>query len=105
MNIVCLPYGTFIYRTNCINTPSFKVLNILIVEDVEENRYLLKAYLKKEPHCIDFAGNGKVALELYKANSYDMVFMDIQMPIMDGYEATKLIREYETSICRALSSW
>jgi len=42
---------------------------------------------------IDYAINGLEALELFKKNSYDMIFMDIQMPMMDGLESTKLIKE------------
>ena len=70
-------------------------LKILLVDDNEENRFLILTYLKKFPFTIDIAENGEVALEKMKSSSYDVVLMDIQMPIMDGLEATKLYRTWE----------
>ncbi|MFT5395992.1 MAG: CheY-like chemotaxis protein, partial [Gammaproteobacteria bacterium] len=69
--------------------------HILLVEDNPDNRMLIKAYLKKTPYSLDEAENGSIAVELFKQNNYDMVFMDVQMPVMDGHEATRLIREWE----------
>ncbi len=69
--------------------------HILLVEDNPDNRMLIKAYLKKTPHTLDEAENGAVAVEMYKENHYDVVFMDVQMPVMDGHQATRLIREWE----------
>lgn len=70
--------------------------NILLVDDSEDNRFLMKAFLKKTNLIVDTAENGEEAFEKFKNNSYDLIFMDIQMPIMDGYSATILIRDYET---------
>jgi len=72
-------------------------MNILIVEDNEDNRLLLISYLKSTPHIVNIAENGAVALEKYKAvkGMYDLVIMDMQMPVMDGYTATSLIRVWE----------
>lgn len=72
-----------------------RVLRILLTEDSEDNRFLFTSYLKNQPVVLDIAENGRIAVEKFKTNEYDMVLMDIQMPIMDGYTATKLIREYE----------
>ncbi len=69
--------------------------NILLVDDNEENRFLILTYLKKFPFTIDIAENGEIALEKMKATSYDVVLMDIQMPVMDGLEATKHYRTWE----------
>jgi len=69
--------------------------HILLVEDNPDNRLLIKAYLKKTPHKLDEAENGAIAVDMYKQGSYDLVFMDVQMPVMDGHEATKLIRAWE----------
>ncbi len=72
-----------------------KAKHILLVEDNPDNRMLIKAYLKKTPHSLDEAENGSIAVDMYKQGNYDLVFMDVQMPIMDGHEATKLIRAWE----------
>lgn len=68
---------------------------ILLVEDVEENRLLIKAYLSKTPFELDLAENGFEAIERVKQFHYDLILMDMQMPIMDGYTATRKIRELE----------
>ena len=68
---------------------------ILLVEDNEDNRLLVRTFLKKFPYTIDEAENGEVAVNLYRENSYNLVLMDVQMPIMDGHEATRAIRVIE----------
>ncbi len=70
-------------------------LNILLVDDSEDNRTLIKAYLKNTKHKIIEAENGQLAYERIQVGKFDIVFMDVQMPIMDGYQATKLIRAWE----------
>jgi CheY-like chemotaxis protein len=70
-------------------------LHILLVEDNEDNRTLITFYLNKTNHQIDMAENGKIAVGKFKANRYDLVLMDIQMPVLDGYSATTQIRAYE----------
>ena len=76
---------------------SERVLRILLVDDFEDNQNLIQAYLKKYPHQMDMAGNGKEACEKAMRETYDVILMDIQMPEMDGYTATRLIREREAS--------
>ncbi|MFH0350549.1 MAG: response regulator [Chromatiales bacterium] len=71
-------------------------LPILLVEDTPDNRLLIKAYLRKTPYKIEDAENGSVALQKFKTHAYGLVLMDIQMPVMDGHQATRAMREWET---------
>lgn len=77
------------------STKDASSLNILLVDDFKDNRTLILAYLKKMPYKTEIAENGKIAVEKFMAGSYDLVLMDIQMPIMDGYTAIQTIREWE----------
>ncbi|MBF0622690.1 MAG: response regulator, partial [Magnetococcales bacterium] len=70
-------------------------LRILLVDDSDDNRLLVQVYLKKEPHSIDIAENGQLAVEAHIKHHYDLIFMDMQMPVMDGYTATREIRAWE----------
>ncbi|MBA7588855.1 Aerobic respiration control sensor protein ArcB [subsurface metagenome] len=71
--------------------------NILIVEDNEINQQIMKLSLIKLVKNVDVAENGKTALDMFGLNRYDIILMDIQMPIMNGITATKKIREIEKS--------
>jgi two-component system sensor histidine kinase/response regulator len=72
-----------------------RALRILLAEDSPDNQVLIRSYLKQTPHRLDIADNGAIALELFKNGYYDLILMDVQMPVMDGYEATKAIRAWE----------
>ena len=65
---------------------------ILIAEDNDSN-YILMTYILKKYYQFERAKNGQEAVEMAEKNAYDLVLMDIKMPIMDGLEATKAIRE------------
>ncbi|HEY9073097.1 MAG TPA: response regulator, partial [Desulfobaccales bacterium] len=71
-------------------------LRILLVDDSTDNRLLVQAYLKTSPYQLDLAENGEVAVEKFKSGEYDLVLMDMQMPVMDGYTATRTIRAWES---------
>jgi two-component system sensor histidine kinase/response regulator len=73
-------------------------MKILLVEDTEDNRLLIRAFLQKSSVEIEEAENGKIAFEKFKKNVYDLVLMDMQMPVMDGYTATRKIRAWEKRI-------
>ncbi|MEG3638152.1 ATP-binding protein [Magnetococcus sp. PR-3] len=68
---------------------------ILLVDDSEDNRMLITAFLKKTEHVLTLAENGVEAVDLCLNEPFDLVFMDIQMPVMDGITATKEIRLWE----------
>jgi CheY-like chemotaxis protein len=74
---------------------SRKPISILIAEDSESNQNLLALYFKKTACILDFADNGRQAVDKFKTNRYDVVLMDIFMPVMDGLEATRIIRSFE----------
>jgi len=73
-------------------------MKILLVEDTEDNRLLIRAFLKESSVEIEEAENGKIAFEKFKKNVYDLVLMDMQMPVMDGYTATRKIRAWEKRV-------
>lgn len=67
-------------------------INILLVDDEENIRHLLGAYLKKEGYNIFHSDNGRRAIEILQRESIQLVVLDIMMPVMDGFEALKIIR-------------
>lgn len=69
--------------------------NVLVAEDNSNNQLLIKLILEKFGLNVTITQNGQIALDEYKKNNYDLVLMDINMPIMDGLTALKHIREYE----------
>ncbi|KJY83265.1 histidine kinase [Vibrio galatheae] len=71
---------------------------ILVVDDKEIQRTLVKLYLEQLGYGVILANNGKVAIEIIHSNPIDLVFMDIQMPVMNGYEAASIIKHSYPSI-------
>lgn len=72
-------------------------LNILLAEDNTVNQRLAKRMLEKRGHKIDIVSNGQEAIDAVASSKYDVVLMDMQMPEMDGLEATQIIRRTEAS--------
>ena len=70
-------------------------IRILLVDDNPINRKLAKIHLDKYGHEIEMAVNGLESVEKFRDNEYDLILMDINMPVMDGIQATKEIREVE----------
>lgn len=79
---------------------SGEIQRILLVDDSLENRQLMRLLLHTLPLELHEAGNGQEAFDLFAENSYDLIFMDIQMPVMDGFTATRMIRHHEESTGR-----
>ncbi|WP_165605836.1 response regulator [Flavivirga aquatica] len=71
----------------------FNKFNVLVAEDNRMNQKVIKFLLERQGADCTFAKNGLEAVELYKILDFDMIFMDIYMPDMDGYEATRIIKE------------
>jgi CheY-like chemotaxis protein len=68
-------------------------LRILIAEDNEVNQLVLRRMIEKKGHLVDYVVNGIEAVEAVKRSAYDIVFMDVHMPRLNGFEATKAIKE------------
>lgn len=75
-----------------------KKSQILLVEDYPTNQMVAMGHLHSAGHQVDLAENGKQAVNAFKRKQYDIILMDIQMPVLDGYEATKAIRDVENEI-------
>lgn len=77
-----------VYRPNHLEG-----LRILLAEDNEHNQILASTYITKNKGTVDVVENGKLVLERLKTNTYDCILMDLQMPQMDGFQATQHIRQ------------
>jgi CheY-like chemotaxis protein len=74
------------------NNLATEKVKVLVVEDVTLNQLLLKIILLDFGYEIDLTNNGKIAIEKFQNNSYDIILIDLQMPEMNGFEATSYIR-------------
>lgn len=77
-----------------------KSLKILLAEDCPSNQLLIRHHLETTPHCLEVADNGQEALKKATSSQYDLILMDIQMPIMNGFQAVSEIRSWERSHSR-----
>ena len=83
-------------------------LSVLVAEDVDVNRELVRHFLERRGHRVDCVSDGDQAVQAVRRNTYDLVIMDMHMPVMDGLEATQHIRglsgSFETLPILALSA-
>ncbi len=79
-------------------------LRILLAEDSPDNRLLINQYLKKLPYELVIAENGELAVEEFINSRFDLILMDMRMPVMDGYTAVRKIRQWEQQHGRAPTS-
>ena len=71
---------------------------VLLVEDYPTNQMVAKRHLEHAGYQVDLAEDGKQAIDAFKRSNYELIFMDVQMPVMDGYQATKAIRDFESEL-------
>ena len=83
-----------------LNAPNPRPLQILLVEDNRINQMVASRLLEKMGHQVAIAGNGKIAVEWIMQNKADLIFMDLQMPVMDGLNAAIEIRKWEAEQSR-----
>jgi CheY-like chemotaxis protein len=79
-------------------TQSHTGLKILVAEDSPDNQLLVQAYLQGTSHSLTFVEDGKAAVEQFETGSFDLILMDVQMPVMDGLAATRAIRLREQQL-------
>jgi len=70
-------------------------LRVLLAEDSEDNRTLIRLYLRNLPIELDATADGAAALERFRSGPYDLVLLDLQMPVLDGYQAVRAMRQLE----------
>jgi CheY-like chemotaxis protein len=77
-----------------VAAPAIRPLRVLLAEDTPANRKFVVKILQKRGHAVEIAHNGREATELVRQQRFDVVLMDVQMPIMDGFQATAAIRAH-----------
>lgn len=77
-------------------------LNVLLAEDNPVNTQFIRTILENLGHRVTHAGNGKIAIDLFREDCFDLVLMDIQMPVMDGVDALGILRNLESRSGRLL---
>jgi CheY-like chemotaxis protein len=92
------PVGAIPFKMN--EATILEGVNVLLVDDGEDNQTIISLFLEAAGAHVDFANNGKEGVQMAMSGHYDAVLMDIQMPVMDGYEATATLRKqgYKTPI-------
>ncbi|MBF0610569.1 MAG: response regulator [Magnetococcales bacterium] len=75
--------------------PESRPLKILVADDSEDNRYLIEAFLKDRGHQLQFAEHGLDAVDYFLTHRYDVILMDVEMPFLNGFQATQRIRTIE----------
>jgi CheY-like chemotaxis protein len=73
---------------------------VLLCEDSQDNAFLIRAYLEGAPYVIEHARDGQAGFDLFRTESFDVVLMDVQMPVLDGHAATLRMRQWEAACQR-----
>ncbi len=90
-----IPFETDVFPIKEVFFRSRRVFRVLLAEDIEDNMILAKIRLEQAGHIVSMAYNGDEAIEKFKQEKFDIILMDVHMPIKDGVEATQSIRELE----------
>ena len=90
----------FMQEINGTDKP-IRSLSILLVDDNKDNRTVMCAYFRKTDHVVATAVNGEEAFAKIKEGNFDLVLLDMEMPVMDGYTAVRLIRQWELETGRS----
>jgi CheY-like chemotaxis protein len=84
-------------RENKSAPSAMRILRVLVAEDNRVNQALARRLLEKQGHIVTIAGDGRAAIDAFRKNTFDLILMDVQMPEVDGYQATREIRRRETN--------
>ena len=84
-----------VHVANSCSPDPIPSLRVLLAEDGKANQRLATALLEKWGHHVTVAENGQIAVDYWKAQTFDVILMDVQMPELDGFQATQIIREME----------
>lgn len=85
-------------QTQIPNAETLKNLRVLLAEDMQILQKVTKLLLESEGHEVELANNGQHALDLFEPGRYDLILMDIKMPVMDGMKATRILKEKYTDL-------
>jgi two-component system sensor histidine kinase/response regulator len=101
LNAIMLAMGIATHEKNQkIDTPAVKSLKILLAEDYLMNQELAVHFLERRGHPVTVVENGEDAVRRLEKEDFDVVLMDVQMPVMDGFTATSVIRDPQSAVLR-----